>query len=1161
MTDALGSKVTELASGAGLVGDALAKFGPIGTAAAAGLGLVVESFHAINIAAQAELGQLKIDAVIKATGDASGATAQQLEKLAEELAATTFATRDQVRSASAELLTFTNVTGANFERTIRVAQDMATIFGGDVQSSVVSLGRALEDPTQGLARLARAHVILTEAEKDQIKTLQGQGDLFGAQSALLKDVEERYSGAGAGAHGGLAGAIDEAKKAQEEFDVALGKTLAPTAKVAVDAYAGALRSLTAVLEEDVNKALTDTLAKIKQLQDAQQATQANDVIGNKSGIIFNDPVFAPSRAQAGGGGPSLAALQARALQLTGQITAQALGDDAAAVRAIIVQNENYTQTVGTQKTATDAVVLAIQRKIDASRLDADQTAIQTARDKAFNDVLAANPNIKAAGGVDTLREQAVAAADLAEKQVRQTLATRDAATAAKDEAEQHKLLEAALAAESDRRIGLTQSIDDQIALIQVEGVARDQLRAVMEAQAKAQKDGNLLEQDDIDLIKERVALLDNRKQQEADRAQAEKDRQKQLDQFAANVQHTGDKIVDIGAKAFAKLFDKSSFQDFFAQLVKSAEQAFAQIASEALVRPIIMPILGALVGGAAGGGSGGGGGGIGASIGGAGGGGNNVLGLLGNIGSLGSSIFGNGGISGLFSGAIDSVGSFLGFAPSIASITSAGNIGAFTSEAALGESQAGGILGSTSFGSFLGGAGAGFAAGSLLNGLAGGNSTNGTVGSAVGSIAGAIIGSIIPGIGTLIGGLIGGGAGGLLGGLFGPGTPSPPSASARVQQLGGRFQVFGSASTREDPSAAIANANAAADAINKIVAAVGGTGVAFNKVFQLGNVGGNYQLTDENRPGFAQNFGDPTTLISSAIAYVLKGNKILGASDTVNTVLQNTQATTADQLNKDLGIAALVDSLDKLKSSVTVLQAPTDQAAQAVKQISDAFDQLQLQAAALGIGGNLQADFAAALNSQVAQQIDAIENPLKQSLAVEQAVADARVQLAQKLGADLTQVDRINALQRQQILMQQTGNLQQVYNSLIFGAGSTLSASAQYAGARAAFAAAEAQTASGAPPATIAATVQQFVASSRAVFASGPQYAADFNRALGLLNTASGGALDTGAGALTQALNQNTAQMVRSDADRAALQQQIGDLQAQVLSLQSQITRLMSLAA
>ncbi len=136
----------------------------------------------------------RLEATIRATGEAAGWTADQLKQMAVEMQAATTIEDDVYEESMAKLLTFKAVKGEEFQRTMKVAADLAAAGFGDVRSSVVMLGRSLENPMMGMTRLRRVGVSITEEEKAQVKELMEQGRLREAQHVILKAVEGQVKG-------------------------------------------------------------------------------------------------------------------------------------------------------------------------------------------------------------------------------------------------------------------------------------------------------------------------------------------------------------------------------------------------------------------------------------------------------------------------------------------------------------------------------------------------------------------------------------------------------------------------------------------------------------------------------------------------------------------------------------------------------------------------------------------------------------------------------------------------------------------------------------------------------------------------------------------------------------------------------------------------------
>ncbi|MBW2675556.1 MAG: hypothetical protein JRD89_19455, partial [Deltaproteobacteria bacterium] len=141
-----------------------------------------------------EAAEQNLAAVIKATGGAAGYNLDQLKKMASGMQTVTTVGDEVILNGMAMLGTFKQIRGEGFERATKAALDMAQVLGTDMKSSVVMIGKALNDPITNLSAMTRAGVQFTETQKDMIKTLWKAGDAAGAQNIILKELEGQMGG-------------------------------------------------------------------------------------------------------------------------------------------------------------------------------------------------------------------------------------------------------------------------------------------------------------------------------------------------------------------------------------------------------------------------------------------------------------------------------------------------------------------------------------------------------------------------------------------------------------------------------------------------------------------------------------------------------------------------------------------------------------------------------------------------------------------------------------------------------------------------------------------------------------------------------------------------------------------------------------------------------
>ena len=75
----------------------------------------------ILAASEAEQSQARLAAVLRATGHAAGLTAREINRMTDEMAGSTLFGEEQIRNASAVLLTFRNVQGDTFRELMSLA--------------------------------------------------------------------------------------------------------------------------------------------------------------------------------------------------------------------------------------------------------------------------------------------------------------------------------------------------------------------------------------------------------------------------------------------------------------------------------------------------------------------------------------------------------------------------------------------------------------------------------------------------------------------------------------------------------------------------------------------------------------------------------------------------------------------------------------------------------------------------------------------------------------------------------------------------------------------------------------------------------------------------------------------------------------------------------
>jgi len=167
----------------------------------------------IALASEQEDAERKLGSVLKATGEAAGFNLDQLKAMASGLQEVTRYGDEATMAGMAILATFKQVGSEAFERATLAAMDMSTVMKTDLKSSILQIGKALNDPAKGLTALSRAGVTFTKSQEDTIKTLQKSGQMMEAQSLILKELESQFGGSAKDAVKDFEGKMIQAKNA------------------------------------------------------------------------------------------------------------------------------------------------------------------------------------------------------------------------------------------------------------------------------------------------------------------------------------------------------------------------------------------------------------------------------------------------------------------------------------------------------------------------------------------------------------------------------------------------------------------------------------------------------------------------------------------------------------------------------------------------------------------------------------------------------------------------------------------------------------------------------------------------------------------------------------------------------------------------------------
>lgn len=223
----------------------------------------VGMFIAGSIEASAAADKLnkQSEAVIKSTGGASGVTSQHISDLANSLKRLSGVQDETIQNGENLLLTFTSIRNEAgkgndiFDQATKTMLNMSVALGEDTASASIQLGKALNDPIQGVTALRRVGVSFTASQLEQIKALQQSGDLMGAQKIILGELTKEFGGSAEAVGNSASGMLAKASASIDDARKALAGLLLPAIGQVAGAFANVANA--AVDWLNANKPLVD----------------------------------------------------------------------------------------------------------------------------------------------------------------------------------------------------------------------------------------------------------------------------------------------------------------------------------------------------------------------------------------------------------------------------------------------------------------------------------------------------------------------------------------------------------------------------------------------------------------------------------------------------------------------------------------------------------------------------------------------------------------------------------------------------------------------------------------------------------------------------------------------------------------------------------------
>jgi hypothetical protein len=243
---------------------------------AAIIGVAVAAMKSLQAFVRTEKILMRLEAAFRSTGMAAGKTARQMREFAADVSKTSLAPENEILEAAALISTFQNIVGENFEKAIKVSNDMAIAMGTNTKSAALQLSKALAQPLTGLQSLREIGILFTDEQKDMIVAMNRAGETAAAQNAVFEILAENGIDGNSEATDTLSGKWTQLVNASEGLLSAVGELIAAEGSL-IDMITEVVVNL-----QNLAEATRYVAAQYKIVTDTQNALEDAFASGNLS---------------------------------------------------------------------------------------------------------------------------------------------------------------------------------------------------------------------------------------------------------------------------------------------------------------------------------------------------------------------------------------------------------------------------------------------------------------------------------------------------------------------------------------------------------------------------------------------------------------------------------------------------------------------------------------------------------------------------------------------------------------------------------------------------------------------------------------------------------------------------------------------------------------
>ncbi len=214
-----------------------------------------------------EKAEIKLQSALESTQNAIGMSASELGALASSFQSVTTFGDEAILEVERLFVSSQKISKEAMPQATEAVLDMAAAMGEDLTSAAKRMAKVLADPKGNLDALKDANIQLSQKQKDTIKNLQEQNDLYGAQKIVLDQVSSAVGGTARALADTDTGKLTQISNVYGDIKEGLGGALLDTISPSLDTLYDKLQT--------INDKVQDMLGDKKAYNQAKEALSGN----------------------------------------------------------------------------------------------------------------------------------------------------------------------------------------------------------------------------------------------------------------------------------------------------------------------------------------------------------------------------------------------------------------------------------------------------------------------------------------------------------------------------------------------------------------------------------------------------------------------------------------------------------------------------------------------------------------------------------------------------------------------------------------------------------------------------------------------------------------------------------------------------------------------